>query len=1045
MNIPVTTSAYGPAAHTALAKAIGQAKASDRLASVSVIVSSNRVGFAARRSLGRRGGIAAVTFLTPYQLADLLGSSGIAATGRRPVSSLALTATIRAVLHDQPGYFEGVHTHPATECSLAKAYRDLSEVNPDGLRQLERTSSRTADIVRVHREVTRRVNQQFADEHQLVSAAIAALEKGSPVLRDLGSAILFLPQRLSPTHRRLLHAFGRTRPLRVIMGVTGDTDADAPVQAGIEAIGGLVELAAVPAQIADHALSVSDADDEVRHAIRGVVEASLRGESLSRCAILYGSRQPYFRLISDALNAADIAWFGASGPNATASLLGRSLLAMLALPDRNFSRHDVSAWLESAPVRGSDNRLAPVAAWGRAARAAGVVAGIDQWKERVTLYREDQVAHATELDRDAEQKTRATRKHRDADHAGQLVEFITTLADSLTPGPEVTTWVGLAAWCRQLVQTYFGGENQRQRWPDDEQTVAQSIDAIIDRLGELDGIDIPPGMAVFRETLKSQLDETWYRHGRFGTGVLVGPVSFALGVELDTVIVVGMAEGALPTYSPDDPLLPDRVRATIGPELPRRADAVHDQHRELLAAMAAASRVLFTFPRGDLRQNAAHAPSRWLLDTTEARDNIRPAAADLNRLTGDWLTEVPSFISGLRACAFPATEQEYDVRALLDHTEAGGYVHNLALVNERVAIRRGFDLLKDRLSRHFTRFDGNLQAGNLRNVRLAKPGDPDQVNSATRLERWTKCPHAYFVQHVLGVKATEDPEDQYRISPLDRGSMVHQVLADWLQSALETEPLPSPGAAWSTNTLDALTVHAEREIDHLERRGMVGRPVYWGRDRQVIMDDFDWFVDFDQQQRADYQSHPIATELAFGMPGSAAEPVELSLPDGRTLRLRGAIDRVDETASGELIVIDYKTGSSRGYAKLSSNDPTLGGTHLQLVLYALAAQVILGRPDAPTRGQYWFVSDKGGFDTAGYAITDDVYSEGLAIIAQIVNGIESGFFPPRPAAGGFASWIDCHFCDPDSLGLSYQVDDWNRTSNDDQLKPYLALIGDPRA
>ena len=52
--------------------------------------------------------------------------------------------------------------------------------------------------------------------------------------------------------------------------------------------------------VADRVISVSDADDEVRHALRLVVDAARRGVPLGRIAVLYGNRDPYARLIGDA-------------------------------------------------------------------------------------------------------------------------------------------------------------------------------------------------------------------------------------------------------------------------------------------------------------------------------------------------------------------------------------------------------------------------------------------------------------------------------------------------------------------------------------------------------------------------------------------------------------------------------------------------------------------------------------------------------------------------------------------------------------------------
>ena len=66
----------------------------------------------------------------------------------------------------------------------------------------------------------------------------------------------------------------------------------------------------------------------VRHALRLVVDAARRGTPLGRIAVLYGTRDPYARLIGDALDAADIPWFGSSirtaAARATTSLASAS-------------------------------------------------------------------------------------------------------------------------------------------------------------------------------------------------------------------------------------------------------------------------------------------------------------------------------------------------------------------------------------------------------------------------------------------------------------------------------------------------------------------------------------------------------------------------------------------------------------------------------------------------------------------------------------------------------------------------------------------------
>ena len=1048
MSIPVTLTAYGAPVHEALAAEIARLKDGEPLRPVSVLVATNQIGLAARRALGRRGGIAAVTFLTPYRLAELLGSSTVAASGRRPVSTPVLAGAVRAVLSEAPGQFDGVARHPATERSLVRAHRALSEVGPTGLDRLTApgASARLVDVVRIHRAIGARLRPRFSDEQDLVRAAVDALATAPPVLRDLGPTIVFLPQRFTSSQAHLLNTLGAHHGLSVVAALTGAPDADAAVRRSIESIGGETPPApAIVPSIADDALSVSDADDEVRHAVRAVIDAARDGTPLGRIAILYGNRDPYARLIGDALDAASIPWFGTSVRTADTSLLGRSLLALLALPDHDLSRHDVAAWLAGAPVRGVDNRPAPVAAWERASRAAGVVAGLEQWQGRLGRHAEDLEADAEQAERDDENEWRADRLRREAATARELVGFITALDGALKPGGQGASWSGLAAWCRSLVRTYLGGESLRTEWPVEEQAAAQRIDAAVDRLGDLDGIDPDPSPMAFRRALELQLADDLGRHGTFGNGVLVGAVPVGLGLELDRVVIVGAAEGSLPARRRDDPLIPDRVRTVVGPDLPQRSDRIDDDHRAVLGVMAAAEHVTFTFPRGDLRRNAERAPSRWLLDTAEARDGVRPSAQDLAAATGSWLREIPSFVAGLRATGFPASVQEYDVRSLLDHTEAGQPFETSAIPSVRIEIDRGAQLLTGRLSPAFTRYDGNLAtAGDLRGVRLPDPTQPGHITSATRLESWAICPHAYFVRHVLGVAAVEDPEEQYRISPLTRGSLIHDTLDAWINGAIAEDGVPDPGRPWSPASLQRLRELAERGADRMQARGLVGRRVYWGRDRQIVLRDLETFARFDQHQRAAHGSRPIATELPFGMPGNPTPPVTLPLPDGRAVTLRGAIDRVDLTHDGTLIVIDYKTGSTRGYGDVSAEDPTPGGTHLQLGLYTAAARAILDRPHAPGRGVYWFVTSRGGFEAVGYPITTEIEGAVLDTVGRIVDGIAAGHYPAHPAIPRFRPWVDCVFCEPDGLGLNHQYADWRRLQNAPELTDYLELSGGDR-
>lgn len=1103
----VVVTGYGPAAHGALAAAVDEAQAGDRLAPVTVVVPSNYVGLGARRVLARRRGIAAVNFVTPYRLAEMLAAAVTAESGRRPVSKPVLAARVRSILRAEPGYFTGVQSHPTTERSLVSAHRELSEVPDPSLDRLAAASARAKDVVRIHRAVKEGLADRFHDEQDLIRDAVEALARGTAPA-ELGTVIVFLPQRLTAGQARLLNAMAEYTTLTVIAGKTGAADADAAVKTSLDRL----DLASNPAAVFDaapapppaaifktaagavggvRALSVSDPDDEVRHAVRAVVDAVRDGASLGRCAIVYGSADPYARLVGDALDSAGIEWYGAAVRTAETSLLGRSLLAMLALGDNDLARRDVTAWLASGAVR-TDGRWAPAAAWERAARAAGVTAG-DQWTSRLGRHADELETEADELADDEDRAEWAERKRRRADEARALAAFVQKLRTDLSAGAEATSWRRLSRWCRGLIRGYLGGPELRRRWPDEEQRHAREVEDAVVRLGELDGIDDQPSADAFRQALGTELTPASSRRGRFGTGVLVGPVGLGLGIDLDLAVVCGMAEGVFPARRRDDALLPDRERALAGPDLPRRSDPGAD-HRALMAVLAGARAKLLLYPRGDLRRSAPLTPSRWLLDAAETIDGRRPGTDDLGRESGDWLAEVPSFVAGLRRTAFPAHVQEYDMRALLDHHDqrrgrsrpgAGGggaagwksgrVGWGIDSVRQRIDLRRGIELRLGRGSSRLTRFDGNLAAGDLRGAVLPDPAADGSAVSATRLEKWAECPHAYFVRHVLGVDAVEDPEADYRISALTRGHLVHLVLKRWFDEMEKTGALVGPGEPWPFAARRRLLEIGAEVCDEYQARGLTGRPLYWRLDRRRLLEDLETFMDRDNTMRAGggektgarsaqarggpgkagarsaqaaggregtgAKSAQRAAELGFGQPGSDRDAVTIGIGGARTIRLRGSIDRVDATDGGGLVVIDYKTGSdsNRSYKDLSPDNPSSEGRRLQLVLYAEAIRAIEGRSGDPVRADYWFVSAKGGFRTRGYEVTDQVRDRVLETVGAVLDGIAAGLYPSHPEPPQWRPFVPCRFCEPDGLGTRDRHNDWTRKLADPSLRPYLAV------
>lgn len=1038
---------YGTDAAVALRAEISRIKGAEPLAPVTVVVPSNQVGVSTRRLLasgavgpvcGAGPGLIGVTFVTPYRLAELLGAPALAAQDRRPVSVPVLGAAVRQALADEPGAFGPVAAHAATESALVAAHRELRDLDPVALTALAASSTRAGEVVRVHRAARARLAEHWYDEEDLMAAATTAVLGGS-VPADIGSVVVHLPQRLSRHAAELLGALGAASGLHVIAGTHGEARADADVVQSVARLGVDLgrpplrpALASMVSADATRLITASDADDEVRAAVRTVVDAVRAGTSLDRIAVLYAAPEPYGRLLQHHLDAADVVANGTSTLPSSGRLAGRTLLGLLALPGSGFRRQDLFAWLSGAPIV-HDGRWAPTTSWERISREAGIVAGRGDW-DRQLQHLADRLTEAAdrleaEGDEDEAADWRVVRSREDAARALDLRSFVLGLADRLAAAEAPATWTERVRWTKRLLAAVLGGSSRRAAWPEAERRAADRLVLALDRLAVLDQLEGPVGLDVFTRALAVELESDLGRVGRFGEGVLVGPVSMGVGVDLDLVVVVGMAEGTFPSTLRDDSLLPDEDRDAAGGALALRSGHVDRLHHQFLAVLGGAARQVLCVPKGDLRRSRERVPSRWVLDVASVLAGETWWSDDLLHGSAPWLTHLASFDDAVRTAAVPATEQEHRLRQLLALAPPRRRLH-AAAASVDATMASGVDAVDQRWSDRLTRFDGNLTG-------LPIPSPVDRGASATSLESWAKCPHGYFVRHLLGVQPLEQPEDVLQITPLDKGNLVHAALEAFIEDALQHGRVPGVGDRWTDEDRERLAAIATGLCDEAEADGLTGRSLFWQRDRGKILADLDRFLTEDDVVRNGSGAVPHATELPFGIGDNP--PVAFPLTDGRTVPLRGKADRVDRSDDGRLHVLDYKTGSTRAYAGLSAEDPHQGGRRLQLAVYGLAARQSTGLADAPVRADYWFTSTKGRWEKLGYEITDEVLGQVSEAVTTIVHGIEGGVFAPHPIPHSTSPFPDCPACDPDNLGTTEVRRHFERKIADPVLADYVAL------
>jgi len=1027
---------YGRAATAALAEAVAEAKGGDPLAPVSIVVTDHGQGIRLRRRLAARAavgpaagtpstGVAAIDMVTLLDLARDLTAGAPELEGRRPVSDAVVLSATRRILTEDPGVFGSVAEHPSLERALVSAHRQLREVHADGINRLAGLGKLQGALVKVHRALLRHLAPGFHDERERTDLATLRVGSGTASIPPL---VVHLPGHLLPSERRLLAALASAVPLTVICGhAHGQPDPDAEALASLFGTD-LPDPPEPGTGTGRLVVSVPDQEEEARVAVRQVLEAARSGTRLSSIAIVHPPGSDYARLLHERLRASGIAFNGSSVRRLDETIAARFLLGALTLTDRGLRRTDLEALFASAPLWDPDNHLVPDSTWRRLARRAGVVAGLEDWTLRLERLATEFETQRDEEERSDDRQWLMERLERDAKQCRRLVAFVTRLDRDLHRVTGAGSWSARCRLTNRLIGQYLGSSNVRELWPAEELLAVESAAAVLDRLALLDDVEPDASFAGFRRALIAEFRHPLGREGRTGQGVQVLGIEQAAGLDVEVVILLGLAEGVTPTRPSTDALLPDADRITAGTDLLIRHDHTASQHRGFAAAITAASRlVVLVHPRGNLRRSGERPPSRWLLAEIEAFTGVRPDPAELADLTEPWYRHVASFAQAL-ALDEPATDQEYELALLLDNGRDGTGLRQVDPVFDR-----GVDLITSRLGRRLTRFDGNLAGVDLPAL------DVSEI-SASRLERWVACPFAFFSEYILGVRTEEEPDPSLLLTALVRGNIIHRSLELLVAEGLRSHTLPGPGEAWTDADHQRLVQLMDEECERAEARGEAAHPLFWPVIRSRMAAELRGFLHLDSSARAAQKATPIAAEYRFGGPTA----LHLPLPDGRVLRFRGAIDRIDRQEDGNLVVLDVKSGKPDRYRSIGDDSPFPDGTRLQLPIYGLAASA--AGTDSTSAVAFTFVGgNQSGDQRIGYELSPKVLEAFDAVLASIVAGIEAGAFPHNPPAPTRFSGFSCPHCMPDGLDARRLHAACERKADDPTMRLHRHHIADPKA
>lgn len=1010
-------------AQTRLESLISERQSRGSLAPVTVIVPGRYADLFLRRNIGQRG-LANVRFMEMPQLTELLGAQAVAACGLRPLKPMIEYEAVRIAASKASGALAQFREHPSFHAWLQTRFRELRRAGPAALDDLARSGGLSSQIVELYKAFLDHTKGYYTSED--IAAAAAESVRGGHVsmLPELGPVIVYLAHNFSRGEEQMLDALMSAWSCAVVLGFTDDEEADAAVRCVAESFSRPVHQERVARSTPDEEsrLSIaSDAREEIRSIARDIAVDARRGVPFHRMAVLYWQQEPYAVLIAEQFALAKVPMSGPQPQKLAATTIGRMVGGVVDLADGNLSRDDVMRWLTSCPIK-YGRRGFSASRWDAVSRDAGVVKGIDQWRNRLDRHAE-RMKRAAQAADDEVSDERRRRMARDREEALDLQAFITKLHTDLAAHEDGRSWTDFVDWARSLIDEYL----DTKALPGSEEANRDEIRTKLDELRDLDHLRSSPTLGDFRAVLGKAMSAPAARTSELGEGVFVGTVETSIGMRFDKVYFVGMVEGQVPPRVGGA----EREREQAGLPLPH--DPAEERYK-YLAATAGQARVL-SFPRSNNASHAGQHPSRWFLEEATRIHGSRVSSKDLTSMTDEpWLNVTASAEDAIEAAARsqPADLHDYDMHKLWLWLQQGNPFEQHHLAAPSSLLDRAAQMERARTrSRVLTIWDGDLSSN--------PPKLKDKTLSATTLETWVACLYRYFLSEKLRIEAPERPEEVASITPLERGLLVHAILKRFIREARDGGTVLEPGESWDKGHRGLLDTVADREFRDAERRGVTGKALLWEMARAEIRRDLHTFLDADSEIRKAHDVSPIEAELSFGMPNSEFPRLEWN-----DLPFRGIIDRIDVSPDGKTaLVLDYKTGKPDKYKNMD-DDPVGRGTRLQLPVYALAAQKRLGS-GVDVKAAYWFVSSGGKFVTRPRSPVglDEMQEPFTKVLDAFKASIERGLFPANPGMSQSKRTENCKYCNFDKIcpPESRRVRTWERKrKNDPRLTDYLSMV-----
>ena len=1010
-----------------------------------------------REAANARGALFGIHRLTLNRLAGLLAAETLAARNLAPAVGLTLTAIAARAAHvlagsNALGYFEPIADRNGFAPAIARTIAELrlAGVSAERLRGLDSIGAPLAALMeQFERELAA---ARLADLAGMIAMASEALAR-QPAPRYVALPTLFLDVAIrNRAECDLIAQLAAHAPNTMFTVPAGDTRTDnflsiafkgvAPREVRSVADASLARMQShlfeptmPPERARDDSVKIFSAPGEARECVEIVREIHRRahaGVPFDRMAVLLRAPVPYNAHLEEALARAGVpAYFehGTLRPEPG----GRALLTLLNCAAERLSARRFAEYLSLAQVPDSsrdagaqssfvlaesdlvplpesaaasepaapdgpvaigdqagvvDGRVRAPWRWEELIVEASVIGGRDRWRRRLDGLEEEFRTKLTEVE-DATARAHFERQLADLGHLEEIALPIIGALDTL---PRAASW---REWLDAL--TALTNLAIRDR------------DLVLAALAELEPMAPvgPIGLDEVRLVLAERLGKLARRPPRRRYGkVYVGSAEDARGLSFDVVFVPALAERLFPQKLIEDPILSDRARKLLGADLTMQDDRRIIERLALkLAVGAAESLVVLSYPRIDIDQGRPRVPSFYALEATRAAEGLLRGFEELG--------QIASTVRELRL-GWPAPEEpadaidnaEFDL-ALLDKLVdedpdrtigTANYLLTSAHANPHLA--RSLRARARRWLKRWTVNDGLVDPDEAARAALLEHAFSKRSFSATALQKFAECPYRFMLYTILKLEPREEPEPIETIDPLVRGAMFHEIQFDVLSTLRERGALPVTAENLDAS-LQVVAEHLGRVAEKQREKLAPAIERVWDDGIASISADLSEWLRRAAEKRDGWR--PDRFELSFGLsgrdqadPGSSEDPIAIA----GGLKLRGSIDLVErDPARAHLRITDHKTGKVRADRKVVVG----GGRVLQPLLYALAAEKLLGEP--VDSGRLYYCTLAGGFEEREVALNDAAREAITKVIETIGDALETGFLPASPDER------ECQWCD----------------------------------